>query len=173
MPTTMTEIEQAARDYAANARALRDEQEAFDKRVDEIKEEYIGKIMNLAKKAAESKQLLLTIISDAQELFQKPKTQTISGVKVGFIKQKGKLEVPNMEATIRILRSDYKDIAAAAIRVKEDIVKEVLGSLPGDDLKKLGVTITADMDKAVAALTDGALEKMINKVIDEQMKLAE
>ena len=98
---------------------------------------------------------------------------TVSGVKFGYQKKKGKLEIVNEDATIAKLKELYGENASLYINTKTSIVKKALDSLPASDLKKLGINIVQDTDVAFVKLTDDEVQKLIEAMIKESAKVAE
>ena len=169
----LLEIEEAARDFSAKSKILRNYHEDLNSEIETVKGRYIDKIKEVSGLAGESYQLLLTLVKDASELFQEKKSMTISGVKFGYQKKKGKLEILNEEATINKIKENYADKAELYINTKYSLVKKALDTLPAMDLKKLGVSVIQDTDEAFVKLTDDEVQKLIEAMVKESAKVAE
>ena len=133
MYVKLSDIEQAARDFSAKSKTLRNYHEQLNSEIDAIKSKYLEDIKQASCEAGESYQMLLTLINDASDLFKEKKSMTVSGVKFGYQKKKGKLEIINEDATISKLKELYGDSAALYINTKSSIVKKALDSLPASD----------------------------------------
>lgn len=173
MGIRLSDIEQAARDFSAKSKILRNFHEQLNSEIDAVKSKYIEDIKQASCEAGESYQMLLTLINDAGDLFKDKKSMTVSGVKFGYQKKKGKLEIINEDATISKLKELYGENAALYINTKTSIVKKALDSLPASDLKKLGINIVQDTDVAFVKLTDDEVQKLIEAMIKESAKVAE
>lgn len=173
MYVRLSDIERAARDFSAKSKTLRNYHEQLNSEVDAIKSKYLEDIKAASIEAGESYQMLLTLINDASDLFKDKKSMTVSGVKFGYQKKKGKLEIINEDATISKLKELYGDNASLYINTKTSIVKKALDSLPASDLKKLGVNIVQDSDVAFVKLTDDEVQKLIEAMVKESAKVAE
>lgn len=173
MYVKLSDIEQAARDFSAKSKTLRNYHEQLNSEIDAIKSKYLEDIKTASVEAGESYQMLLTLINDAPDLFKNKKSMTVSGVKFGFQKKKGKLEIVNEDVTISKLKELYGDSAALYINTKLSVVKKALDSLPASDLKKLGVNIVYDSDVAFIKLTDDEVQKLIEAMMKESAKVAE
>lgn len=173
MYVRLSDIERAARDFSAKSKTLRNYHEQLNSEVDAIKSKYLEDIKAASIEAGESYQMLLTLINDASDLFKDKKSMTVSGVKFGYQKKKGKLEIINEDATIAKLKELYGDNASLYINTKTSIVKKALDSLPASDLKKLGVNIVQDSDVAFVKLTDDEVQKLIEAMVKESAKVAE
>lgn len=173
MYVRLSDIERAARDFSAKSKTLRNYHEQLNSEVDAIKSKYLEDIKAASIEAGESYQMLLTLINDASDLFKDKKSMTVSGVKFGYQKKKGKLEIINEDATIAKLKELYGDNASLYINTKMSVVKKALDSLPASDLKKLGINIVQDTDVAFVKLTDDEVQKLIEAMIKESAKVAE
>ena len=173
MGIRLSDIERAARDFSAKSKTLRNFHEQLNSEIDAVKSKYIEDIKQASCEAGESYQMLLTLINDASDLFKDKKSMMVSGVKFGYQKKKGKLEIVNEDATISKLKELYGDNAALYINTKISIIKKALDSLPASDLKKLGVNIVQDSDVAFVKLTDDEVQKLIEAMVKESAKTAE
>lgn len=173
MYVKLSDIERAARDFSAKSKTLRNYHEQLNSEIDAIKSKYLEDIKIASVEAGESYQMLLTLINDASDLFKDKKSMTVSGVKFGYQKKKGKLEIVNEDATIAKLKELYGDNASLYINTKISVVKKALDNLPASDLKKLGVNIVQDTDVAFVKLTDDEVQKLIEAMIKESAKVAE
>ncbi len=173
MYVRLSDIEKVARDFSAKSKILRNYHEELNSKIEAVKNEYLEDIKQASCEAGESYQMLLTLINDAVDLFKDKKSMTVSGVKFGYQKKKGKLEIVNEDATISKLKELYGDNASLYINTKLSIVKKALDSLPASDLKKLGINIVQDTDVAFVKLTDDEVQKLIEAMIKESAKVAE
>lgn len=172
MYVKLSDIERAARDFSAKSKTLRNYHEQLNSEIDAIKSKYLEDIKIASVEAGESYQMLLTLINDASDLFKDKKSMTVSGVKFGYQKKKGKLEIINEDVTISKLKEFYGDNASLYINTKISVVKKALDSLPASDLKKLGVNIVQDTDVVFVKLTDDEVQKLIEAMIKESAKVA-
>ena len=173
MYVRLSDIERAARDFSAKSKTLRNYHEQLNNEIDAVKSKYLEDIKAASIEAGESYQMLLTLINDASDLFKDKKSMIVSGVKFGYQKKKGKLEIVNEDVTIDKLKALYGDKADLYINTKSSVIKKALDSLPASDLKKLGVNIVQDTDVAFVKLTDDEVQKLIEAMIKESAKVAE
>ncbi len=170
---TFNDLEQAAKEFATSSRILRNLKENLDTEIDAIKNKYIDNIKNASVKAGEDYQLLLNLVSESETLFKDKKSITLNGVKFGFQKKKGKIEIINEEATINKLKELYNDEAKLYLNTKISVSKKALDNIPAGDLKKLGINIIEDTSEAFVKLTDDEVQKLIEAMIKESAKVAE
>lgn len=158
-------IEKLTADYAtarnaldATVRELLDEQEATKRR-------YMPAIKEVISAAANALTALEAEIKSNPSLFQKPKTQIISGIKVGYAKQKGKMVIVSDAGTIKLIRKHLPDQEATLIKVAETPVKTALAGLSGSLLKKIGVTMEKATDAVVIKPISGDIEKLVDALL--------
>lgn len=169
----LNELETAAKDFAAKSRILRNIKENLDTEIDAVKSKYIEELKKASGEAGESYQMLLTLVNDSEPLFLDKKSITINGVKFGYQKKKGKIEVVNEQATILKIQELFEDKADLYLTKKINISKKALDSLTASELKKIGVNITQDSSEAFVKLTDDEVQKLIEAMIKESAKVAE
>ena len=164
---TMETIESQAKAFA-NARnelaervnALREEQEAAKRR-------RLQGIRNSLERVTATHAELKVSLEASPQLFEKPKTRVLHGIRVGWMKQKGKLEIADAEVCIAALRRVLGEEAGAYIKVTEAPIRSALANLPAKDLKRCGVTLTDDVDAVVIKAADGDLDKLLDALIGD------
>jgi len=166
-------IEELAKKLGSANSNLMATAEELTEALDEVKESYKGGMRIQAKRVAYLKKLLIQEIDKHQGLFIKPKSRVFDAIKLGLRKQKGTVSwrVDN-DILISRIRSQHPENATVLISVKESPSKDGLAKLSGEDLKKLGVTITEDSDKPFVTLDDGDGYKIAESLIDLAEKAA-
>ncbi len=114
-----------------------------------------------------AEEALRQAIADAKELFDRPRTRAIDGVKVGYQKAKGKVEMSSEENTIRLIRKKLPRKAATLIVKSEKVDKNALKKLTVRDLAMIGATLGDDTDKVVLTLAATDLEKFVGVLMEE------
>lgn len=165
--TNLTEIEKLAGDYARSSKELAAQVLKFQDQVEKIKREFLEKIRPAAERTAEDRALLSAAIQQNPDLFVKPRTCVLHGIKLGLQKQKGEMEIADEATTIRLIRKLFPDEAEALIQVRESVIKSALNNLPAGDLRRLGVTIGHDTDAVLIKSTVGDVEKFVGKLISD------
>lgn len=169
----LTDIESAAREFSIKSKKLRNFHEELNNEIDTVKSKHIENIKQASIEAGESYQMLLTLVGDAPDLFKDKKSMTVSGVKFGYQKKKGKLDIINEDNTINKIKELYGDNSSLYINTKLSVIKKALDSIPASDLKKLGVNIIQDTDTAFVKLTDDEVQKLIEAMVKESAKVSE
>jgi phage host-nuclease inhibitor protein Gam len=157
----MEEIEQLTKTFAGardelaeRITRLRDEQEAVKRRL-------MQGIKNSIERAVAARNELQAAIQISPQLFDKPKTRILHMIRVGWFKQKGKLEIADEEACIAAIHKMFGDDAQLYIKTTEKPIKDALYNLPAKDLAKLGVTLSNDVDAVMIKPADDAIDKLV------------
>jgi len=166
-PITMDTIESQAKAFAGaraelaeRLNALREEQEAAKRR-------RLQGIKNALARVQGAHAELRSSLEASPELFEQPKTRVLHGIRVGWMKQRGKLEIMDTDACVAALRRVLGEEAAAYIKVTEAPIRTALANLPAKDLKRVGVTLTDDVDAVVIKAADGDLDKLIDALVGD------
>jgi hypothetical protein len=171
---TMQDIEQLTRDYAEARAYLSGVVTELHAALEATKHPALPVIRNAVGKASEMHAKLKAAIEASPNLFTKPKTVTIAGVRVGYMKQKGKVVIANEEDTIeRIYKLLPRDQAELLIRVSKSVHKPGVYDLAVADLKRLGITVTDDEDVAYIKPVDGEVDKLVNALLAEAEQVEE
>jgi len=166
---TLNEIESLARAYADAYAQLGDDVAVLENSIREIKRKMLPRIKRAAEKAAEAKQSLTAAVEATPSLFAKPRTRLFHGIKVGFTKQKGTVELGDEAAVIRRIRKLLpEEQAELLIRTQESVHKPAVYDLSVEDLKRLGISITNDSDRAVVKVADSDIEKMVDALLKDE-----
>ncbi len=164
--TTIDNVEDATRAYAAARARLAAEVEALETALAEVRRRHIGAIKTLADKAGTQQAGLRALIEQVPDLFDRPKTITVDGVKVGYRKAKGKVVVVDEAATIaRIRKLLPADQAELLIRRTEAVHKPGVYDLIAADLKRLGITIEDDTDEVVIKPVGSDIDKLVDALL--------
>lgn len=165
---TLKEIEDLTTAFANERRRLARMVEALQADIDHMRREAMPQIRAAVAAAAGAQDRLNAAISDSASLFRRPRTLVIAGIRVGFTKQKGKVEIDDEPATIaRIRKLLPVEQAELLIRVREAVHKPAVYDLIAADLKRLGIRVTDDTDAVVIKPTDDAVDKIVATLLDE------
>lgn len=106
-------------------------------------------------------------IEAAPELFVRPRTQTVDGVKFGMRKQPGALRMTDESRVIERIRKVLPERVADLVQVKETVVKAALKKLPAKTLARLGVTLEADEDEVQIKGATDELDKIVDALMGD------
>jgi len=170
----ITDIEKLTRDYA-NARAyLAGIVTELQAELERVKHPVLPVIRKAVGEAGEAHARLRAAIEAEPDLFVKPKTLTIAGVRVGYMKQRGQVVIEDQAAVIARIRKQLpEEQAELLIRRTESVHKPAVYDLTAGDLKRLGITITKDTDAVVIKPVDGEVDKLVNALLAEVERAGE
>lgn len=164
----MEEIKKLSETYSDAHRQLADVVSVLLANIEQAKREAMPQLREAVRAHAAAEAELTAAVQADPALFEKPKTQIFSGIKVGFRKAKGKIEIDDEEKTIALIRKHLpEDQAELLIRVSESVDKNAVGPLTVDDLKRVAIRVTNDTDVVVIKPTDSDVEKMVNAFLKD------
>lgn len=164
-PVTLNQIDAKARSFAEARDRLRELCAALDAGLKALQRDHLPGIRRALNRAAEAEAALHAAIEAAPELFAKPKTVVLHGVRVGYMKGKGKIEWESDEKVIRLIRKHLPDLADVLIATVEKPSKDGLAGLSVADLKRVGVTVIDAGDQVYIKSADSALDKMVDALL--------
>ncbi|MDT8383026.1 MAG: hypothetical protein RRB22_01275 [Gammaproteobacteria bacterium] len=168
---SLAEIETLTRDYAESRAYLTGIITALHEELERIKHPVLPVIREGVGQSAEAHAKLKAALESSPELFIKPRTLTIAGIRIGYMKQRGKVVIADDEAVIKRMRALLpKNQADLMITVKESVHKPSVSDLTAADLKRLGISITADEDIVTIKPVDDEVDKLVNALLAEAEK---
>lgn len=130
--------------------------------IDALTRAALPEIRQAVRAAAGDLDRLRAAIEAAPELFEKPRTRVLNGIRCGYMKQRGEVSMADEAKTIERIRSLLpKDQAALLIRTRESVHKPAVYDLTAADLKRLGISIAEDHDAVYIKLADSAVDKVV------------
>lgn len=159
-------IEGATRLYANAREVLAEKVRRLEAELEQIKRQRLPGIKSALARAAEAEGKLRQVIETAPELFERPKTLILHGVKVGYRKAPGKLVWDDADQVVALIRKHYPDQADVLIVVRETPSKSALAQLSAAELKRLGVRVIETSDEVVIAPTDSEVDKLVEALLE-------
>jgi hypothetical protein len=142
--------------------ALREEQEATKRRK-------LQGIKNSLDRVQASYADLKDAVEGNKDLFEKPKTRVLHGIRVGWMKQRGKLEIGDEATCIAQLRKLLGESEAEPyIKTTEKPILQALANLAAATLKRCGVKVGDDVDAVVIKAANGDIDKLIDALIGDK-----
>jgi hypothetical protein len=163
MPT-MNEIDRLARDYRESRDALAVEIRALERAIAAIKVKHAVTLRRLLGAAANRLAKLETAIDESRDLFVKPKTVVLHGLKLGLQKGKGGLDWEDDATVVKLIRKHLPDQFDTLVKVEETPLKTPLSQLEVATLKKLGIEVKGTGDVVLVKPTDADVDKLIKKL---------
>ena len=166
----MSDIDRLTQQYADAFQQLADSMARLDEDVRAVKRHHLPAIKPQIDAVTNHRNALHEAIAQNPQLFEKPRTVVLHGVKVGIQKGKGRLVIEDEQKTIRLIRRHMLADEDMLIIVKESVSRAGLGKLPAAQLKKLAVSVTDAIDKVVIKPTQSDVEKAIDALIKDGLE---
>jgi len=164
---TMQEIERLTAEYARRRDDLRRTVDAAQAELDRVKRSHRAALRRRAGAAANARAELLAAIQAAKGLFAKPRTRLLSGIRVGWLKRPGRVEVEDEPAAIAAIRRKLGiEQADRLIQVREKLNRRALRDLSARDLMRIGAVAVMDCDEPVAIPADGEIDKLVDALLE-------
>ena len=164
---TMEDIVALARAFAAaraTTEALAEDIKALQRKA--LRSRLRALRTRIAEQAA-SEEALRAAICARPDLFIKPRTVAVDGIRFGFRKQPGSVEVGDEARAIGRLRERFPSRAEALIRVRETLDRAALRKLPAAELAQIGVTMEKATDEVTIAAASGDLDRVVAALLDD------
>lgn len=166
-PDGLAHIEQLVEDFAKKRGYLVTRLDRLNDELLAVKRRRIDAIRAAAAKATESRDALKAAVEEHADLFTKPKTRTLHGIKVGFRKLIGTLSWDDGDKVVALIKKHFPEKTDLLIRKTETPVKDALGQLAAVDLKKLGVAVGEDTDEVVIKAAGSDIDKVVDALLAE------
>ncbi len=154
------------------ARAYADAREALAEVAEEVRavqrQAVRGRLRALrarAARASAAREALAEAVDANRELFGKPRTRTVDGVKFGLRKSPGRIEGDAAAAVARI-EARLPEQAARLVRTRKELVKTALLTLPAKELAALGVAVVDTEDRVVAQAAADDVDRLVDALLD-------
>jgi hypothetical protein len=129
---------------------------------------YRRKLREAFNRAAAAQSELHAEIAAAPELFEKPRTITLHGLKLGYQKGKGKVVIADEARTIALIKKHLDpEVAETVIKTEESVIRKAAANLPASDLKRVGIEIEDTTDEVVIRPADSELDKLLDRLLAE------
>lgn len=155
------QIEQLTRTYSDERRTLADLVRAFHAEVERAKERYLPGIQSCVARTADAEGALRGALELGPELFQKPRTRTFHGVKVGYQKAKDGLEWDDASLVVARIERARPDDAELLVKVVKNPIKKALEQLADPELAALGVRRVPGEDEILIKPQDAEVDKLV------------
>jgi len=131
-----------------------------------VKALFLPALKALAAKAGEARAELEKEIAAHPELFVKPRTMQLHGIKFGY-QAVAETVAPGPNTIALIEKHLPEEQVELMIEVKKSVVKSTLKDLSPGDRQRLGCVLTPRTDRILIKPTGDALEAVIDKILDE------
>lgn len=164
------EIERLAGDFAKQWRLLHSQARLMQEAIAAQEARWGRCLRETAALVRTARAALAAAIEANPELFERPRTVVFSGVKIGFKKGSGKLEIEDEEATIARIEKAFGPAASAYLNATVKLNKAALAELDAKSLAALGVTLEGTTDVVVISPEKSTTDKLVKTYLAEPAK---
>jgi len=164
---TLNEIDTLAKKYSDARFALTAHVDALNEAVREAKRKHLAAIKRTLAAASEARADLHAALEESADLFVKPRSVVVHGIKVGFQKGKGKIEYDDADQVVKLIRKHYAEQFDALVKTTERPIKEALANLSAAELKRLGITVEETGDVVLIKAVDSDVDKLVTALLKE------
>lgn len=162
---TMIEIEVLTKKFADARALLGDRVSALNDEIDTAKKAHMRGIKGAVATAAAAQDELAEALEGSRALFEKKKTQTFHGIRVGFQKGKGRIEFGDADKVVELIQKYFPDEFDVLVKTTKAPIKKAIANLPAASLKKLGIEIDEAGDAVFIKPVDSEVDKMVDALL--------
>ena len=166
MPT-LAEIEIRTKKYAEARDKVAAIVTALHDAMEQLKRCELPKLRRAIATAAEHHDALKALIEEAPELFQKPKTVILHGLRLGYMKGKGGIAWDDADHVVSLIIERLPDQAEALIRWTGKPLKEAINQLDVATLKKIGCRVVDTGEQVFIKPVDSAVDKLVDALLKD------
>lgn len=174
LPPSLDDIRQAADRLAiahtattARAALCQDEIKAA---IQPIHDRHRGSLDSAADEEAAAHRALMDLLESAPQLFVKPRSISVNGVRAGYRKAEDVLDWGDDAALIKRIRALVPAQADLLIRTEETLVVDALAQLPPGAHQKLGVNRISGADNPFITIGSADVEKLAQALIADAIR---
>jgi len=123
-----------------------------------------------AEEEARAKDKLQELLDAAPQLFSRPRSFIVNGVRAGYRKEEDTLFFSDEEAVIARIRALLPDQADLLIRTQESLVLDALPQLDGNDRRRVGISLVTGIDRPFITVGDSDVEKLAKTLIADAIR---
>ena len=169
-PDPLNQFDRAARAYSEARAAADDIVAPLNAALDALKRDHVPALRLAIGRATECLDVPKRLIAEHPEIFVKPKTQVLHGLRIGFMKERDVVVVHNEDATIEMIEAALPDKAAVLIGTEKALRKTALATLTDDELVMIGAARKPGDDVPFIAPVDSEVEKFVSKMVGAAIK---
>lgn len=168
---TLLDIDTLAKAYADRRALLAERLTELDRDLAAVKRKHMKELKRHVALTAECQTDLANAIDGAPELFEKPKTRILHGIKVGFRKGPGGLDWDDDDDLVRKIERMFPEDSEAEryLIVKKKPSADALEDLDAATLKRLGIVVEDTGDVVVVKAVESDVEKLVKALLKGAM----
>lgn len=173
MNATIADIEKATQAFSIERGKLVELVGELQIETENLKRRKIGAIRRAVDATAEKRNSLHNLLAESKDLFTKPRSLILHGVRVGYAKSKGKLDWPDGERVAELIRRHVPEQFDDLIQTRHIPIADALSRLDAALLRKIGVSVIEPDDQVVIRPTDSAVDKIVTALLKGAEELEE
>ena len=163
-------IDVLARRYADARATVAARIDLYQDELRALQRKHVPAIKQAAGVAAQRQSELQAEIAQHPDLFVKPRTLVLHGIKVGFQKGKGSIVCDDQEQAVERIEKHFGELAPLYLIITKKPKASALIELDVATLKKLGLAVQDTGDAVVIKAADGDVEKLVAQLLEEGAK---
>ena len=167
VPAALEPLAALCADLAAARRDLRERLDQIRARRERYSRRLIPGLERRAAALSAARDAAADWIEAHRDLFDRPKTRELAGVKVGLRKLPGRYAIASEEATVRLIRERLPGQAKALIQTRETVVREPLKNLTAQQLAAIGIALEDPADAIVVKTPPDDLDRLVDALLAE------
>jgi hypothetical protein len=171
--TTLTDLERRAKAFATTRETLAAIVSDLNEGIEALKRDKMRALKAAVNAAAEQHDRLKVLIEENPDLFAKPRSVVMNGIKFGYRKGTGGVEIDDEAQTIKLIRKHFPDQFDVLVKTSERPIKAALTALTVAELKRIGATAEETGDVVFIKPTDSAVDKLVNQLLKSATEEAE
>lgn len=145
-------------------------QDEIKSAIQPIYDRHRGGMDAAAEEEATAHRALLNLLDAAPQLFDKPRSISVNGVRAGYRKSEDTLDWGDDAALIKRIRALLPAQADLLIRTEETLVIDVLAQLPAAAHQKLGINRITGADNPFVSIGAADVEKLAQALIADALR---
>lgn len=118
-----------------------------------------------AEEKAAAQEALLQMIQSSPQLFKRPRSVTVDGVKAGYRKEQDSLDWDDEDVVMRRIQAMLPDQVDLLIRTETSLVADALPQLDDSVLRQIGVRRVSGSDQAFVNIGDSDVDKLVKAIL--------
>lgn len=163
--TTHEALAGLAEEYASAVLARQQLVAATRKRLAEIAAEMAPALREALSAERDCRDTLAGAVEAAPELFAKPRTRTVHGVRYGWQTGKARIEIPDETETIRRIERLPDGQSELLLQRKVSVYKPAVLDLTAADLRRLGIRQVPGEDSVIVKVVDDATDRLVDALL--------
>lgn len=164
---SLQQIDKTTKTYADRRAVLSELVRDLHDEIEVLTRERLRGIKDSLALVKETEAELRAQIEDSPDLFTKPRSLILHGVKIGYRKANGKLEIEDADQVVRLIRKHFPEQFDVLVKTTERPVKSALELLTAAELKKLGITVDETGDVVFVKDTASTVDKLVAALLKE------